>query len=60
VTESKEWGPRAWRGRGGISNPDRKGGAVAIGLILFAAALASALVLLFLVARAARKDWADE
>jgi len=33
---------------------------VAIGLILFAAALASALVLLFLVARVARKDRADE
>jgi len=60
VTGAKERGPWAWRGGGGLSNPDRNGGAVAIGLILFAAALASALVLLFLVARAARKERADE
>ena len=49
-------GPCVWTGRGGVSNPDRSGGAVAIGLILFAAALATALVLFFQVTHAARKD----
>lgn len=60
MTEIKEWAPRAWRGRSGLSNPYRNGGAVAIGPILFGASLASALILFFLVAQAARKDWADE
>lgn len=49
-------GPQAWSGRGGLSNPERNGGAVAIGLILFAAALATALLLFFLVTHDARKD----
>lgn len=41
---------------GGLSNPERNGGAVTIGLILFGAALATALVLFLLVAHTARKD----
>lgn len=44
------------KGMGGVSNPDRNGGALAIGLILFGAALATALVLFFLATHDAGKD----
>ncbi len=46
--------------RNGVSNPNRNESPVAIGLILFSAALATALVLFFLITDAPRKDSADE